>query len=117
MIEKTRAKMWVDRAPGGAAVPARPGHTGHFGIRVRFHIIRNARIENVGKSQSCMVSKVRIIWKQTVHQMLFKLLYLVTASSRENAARAHVGRVSRLHLHQAVFDTEDNRHVYHRIHA
>ena len=36
-------------------------------IRVRFHIIRNAYIENVGKSQSCMVSKLRIIWKQTVH--------------------------------------------------
>jgi len=35
-------------------------------VRVRFHIIRNARIENVGKSQSCMVSKLRIIWKQTV---------------------------------------------------
>ena len=28
-------------------------------IRVRFHIIRNARIENVGKSQSCMVSERR----------------------------------------------------------
>ena len=26
-------------------------------LRVRFHIIRNARIDNVGKSQSCMVSK------------------------------------------------------------
>ena len=36
------------------------------GLRVRFHIIRNARIENVGKSQSCMVSKLRFIWKQTV---------------------------------------------------
>ena len=36
------------------------------GLRVRFHIIRNARIENLGKSQSCMVSKLRIIWKQTV---------------------------------------------------
>ena len=35
-------------------------------VRVRFHIIRNARIENVGKSQSCMFSKLRIIWKQTV---------------------------------------------------
>ena len=33
---------------------------------VRFQIIRNARIEYVGKSQSCMVSKLRIIWKQTV---------------------------------------------------
>ena len=36
-------------------------------LRVRVHIIRNARIENVGKSQSCMVSKLRIICKQTVH--------------------------------------------------
>ena len=35
-------------------------------VRVRFHIIRNACIENVGKYQSCMVSKVRIIRKQTV---------------------------------------------------
>ena len=33
---------------------------------MRFHIIGNARIENVGKSQSCMVSKLPIIWKQTV---------------------------------------------------
>ena len=29
---------------------------------VRFHIVRHARIENVGKSQSCMVSKLRMIW-------------------------------------------------------
>ena len=35
-------------------------------VRVRFHIIRNACTENVGKSQYCMVSKLRIIWKQTV---------------------------------------------------
>ena len=35
-------------------------------LRVRLHIIRNERIENVGKSQSCMVSKSRIICKQTV---------------------------------------------------
>ena len=33
---------------------------------MRFHIIRNARIENVGKSQSCMVSKAPIACKQTV---------------------------------------------------
>ena len=32
---------------------------------MRFQIIRNARIESVGKSQSCMVSKLRIIWKRT----------------------------------------------------
>ena len=36
-----------------------------IGIQVRFQIIRNARIENVGKYQSCMVSKLRIIWKRT----------------------------------------------------
>ena len=35
-------------------------------VRVRFQIIGNACIEYVGKSQSCMVSKLRIIWKQTV---------------------------------------------------
>ena len=35
-------------------------------LRVRFQIIRNARIDNVGESQTCMVSKLRIIWKQTV---------------------------------------------------
>ena len=31
------------------------------GPRVRFHIIRNYQIENVCKSQSCMISKLRII--------------------------------------------------------
>ena len=36
-------------------------------LRVRLHIIRNERIENVVKSQSCMVSKLRIICKQTVY--------------------------------------------------
>ena len=35
-------------------------------IPVRFQTIRNACIENVGKYQSCMVSKLPIIWKQTV---------------------------------------------------
>ena len=34
--------------------------------RVRLHIIRNVRIKNVGKYQSCMFSKLRIICKQTV---------------------------------------------------
>ena len=43
-----------------------PKHLSNRMVRVRFHIIRNARTENVGKSQSCMVSKLRIIWKQTV---------------------------------------------------
>ena len=35
---------------------------------VRFHVIRNARISNVGESQSCMVSKLRMMWKQGVVQ-------------------------------------------------
>ena len=34
-------------------------------LRVRFHIIRNARIENVGTYQSCMVSKSRIVYMET----------------------------------------------------
>ena len=38
-------------------------------VRVRLHIIRNEIMENVGKSQSCMVSKLRIICsKQTVRR-------------------------------------------------
>ena len=36
------------------------------GIRVRFQLIGNACIKNVGKYQSCMVSQLPIIWKQTV---------------------------------------------------
>ena len=39
---------------------------GSGSVRVRFHIIRNARIYNVFKYQSCMVSKLRIISRQTV---------------------------------------------------
>ena len=62
-------------------------------LRVRFHIIRNARIENVGKSQSCMVSKLRIIWKQTVVAVPSHLLApasssLSLASTQISAATA-----------------------------
>ena len=46
--------------------PIRPVSSVALVVRVRFQIIGNARIENVGKSQSCMVSKLPIIWKQTV---------------------------------------------------
>ena len=35
-------------------------------LRVRFQIIGHARIKNVGRSQSCMVSELSIMWKQTV---------------------------------------------------
>ena len=38
-------------------------------IRVRFQIIGNALIENTGKYQSCMVSKLPIIRKQTVQRL------------------------------------------------
>ena len=43
----------------------REGHEDQA-VRLRFHIIRTARIKTVGKYQSCMVSKLPIIWKQTV---------------------------------------------------
>ena len=33
---------------------------------VRFQIIGNVFIKNVGKSQSCMVSKLPIVWKQSI---------------------------------------------------
>ena len=36
-------------------------------IRVRLNIIRNELIKNVGKFQSCMISKLRIIFKRIVH--------------------------------------------------
>ena len=38
-------------------------------VRVRFQIIGNACIKTVGKSQSCMVFTLPIIWKQTVQSM------------------------------------------------
>ena len=34
-------------------------------VVVRFYTIRDSRIENVGKYQSCMVCKLRILWKQS----------------------------------------------------
>ena len=55
-------------------------------VRVRFHIIRNARIENVGKSQSCMVSKLRIIWKQTVASTRFVLPFFAARRPQPLAA-------------------------------
>ena len=55
--DKAKAKLASARERGAAAE-----------VRVRVHIIGNAHIENVGKYQSCMVSKVRIIWKQTVDE-------------------------------------------------
>ena len=53
-------------------------------IRVRFHIIRNARIENVGIYQSCMVSKLRFIWKQTV--FVWCASYTLASAAFRNAA-------------------------------
>ena len=41
---------------------------------VRFHIIRKSRIQIVGKSQSCMASKLRIIRKQTLKHSAKSLL-------------------------------------------
>ena len=60
---------WAVAAVEAAAAVA-PRQQAPLNLRVRFHIIRNGRIDNVGKSQSCMVSKLRIIWKQTVKMQL-----------------------------------------------
>ena len=35
-------------------------------VRVRFHIVGNARIKNVGKYQSCMACKLRIIFREAM---------------------------------------------------
>eukprot|EP01048_Picozoa_sp_COSAG05_P001362 COSAG05_NODE_45_length_25418_cov_92.923299_28_plen_107_part_01 len=40
-----------------------------YSMRVRLHKIRTERTENVGKSQSCMVSELRIICRQTVYML------------------------------------------------
>ena len=60
---------WYDSSPAAAILPgsfALLDVKANPAIRVRFHIVRNACIEYVGEYQSCMVSKLRIIWKQTV---------------------------------------------------
>ena len=54
-----------DRSEPPAATCQAAVARGHE-IRVRLHIIRNEILENVGKSQSCMFSELRIICKQTV---------------------------------------------------
>ena len=69
-------------------------------VRVRFHIIRNACIENVGKSQSCMVSKLRIVWKQTVVPWaaavgLLPLLILILILRRRRCQSRNPGLQSR----------------------
>ena len=52
---------------GGIGIPAMMQSRSK--VRVRLHIIRNERIEDVGKSQSCIVSKLRSICKQTVEEV------------------------------------------------
>ena len=47
---------------------------------MRFHIIRNAYIQNVGQSQSCMVYKLRIIWKRTRNCPQHRLFHAYTLS-------------------------------------
>ena len=44
----------------GSAVVFLPHH-----VRLRLKIIRDASIESVGKSESCMVDQLRIIFKRT----------------------------------------------------
>ena len=66
-------------------------------LRVRLHIIRNERIENVCKSQSCMVSKLRIICKQTVARDMARdeeTTVTETAASQPNPADDPVGQTA-----------------------
>ena len=50
----------------GSTAVLHPSSSSSSSLRVRFQIIGNTHIENVGKYQSCMVSKLPIMWKQTV---------------------------------------------------
>ena len=67
-------------------------------LRVRLHIIRNERIENVGISQSSMVSKLRIICKLTVagHHHCTTLNLPVTHPHQKNAMLDHEKVVQKL---------------------
>ena len=68
-------------------------------IRVRFCIIVNARIENVGKSQSCMVSKLPIIWKQTVYTIHVGVMHLQFREIYGHQLARHRPNVSPQALH------------------
>ena len=46
-----------------------------LGLWARFHTILNARIEYVGKYRSCMGSKLRTLWKQTVGSRRMRVVY------------------------------------------
>ena len=73
--QAARAKEYAKRAQQRTAVLGDVSHgignrdamASQQQVRVRFHIIGNTRIKNVGKYQSCMFSKLPIIWKQTVY--------------------------------------------------
>ena len=60
-------------------------------LRVRFQIIRNARIENVCKYQSCMVSKLRIIWKHIVGLVLHEGSHGIMRAASRRRGLDHVG--------------------------
>ena len=57
-----------DEHDGGKSGPAsnQRGFLSFDPLTETWHSSTGACIENVGKSQSCMVSKVRMIWEQTV---------------------------------------------------
>ena len=61
-LDSVRATEQLGSISGSGVIDG--GRAGERLLRVRFQIIGNARIKNVGKSQSCMVSKLPIIWKQ-----------------------------------------------------
>ena len=55
-----------------------PRYVNQHVLLVRFHIIGNARISKVCKYQSCMVSTLPIIWKQTALRNLFNASLLMS---------------------------------------
>ena len=81
----------------------------HRTIRVRFHspIIRNARMENVGRSQSCMVSEVRILWKHAVQ--------IVRGCGHAHGAMSNTAEDQDVLLHSGDHKIVDHRIVQDRV--
>ena len=103
-LQECRSLLGDDDGAGDNHKPLPPPSMKPELIRVRFHIIRNARIKNVGKSQSCMVSKLRIIWKQTVGDV-YSLVEACPKTGRTHQIRAHMAAIN----HPLVCDAKYKR--------
>ena len=78
-----------------------------FIVRVRLKIIRNARIKNVGQSESCTVDKVPIIFKRTV-QIEIQGRPLCTKSERNDTAQHILVALFLQNAHVKLFHNQES---------